>query len=84
MQETQVGSLGQEEVLEKEMAIHPSVLAYKIPWTEESGGLQLMGSQRVRYDWVTKQEQGTKIPQATEQLSLHTTTGESLHAETET
>ena len=50
MQETQVGSLGLEEVLEKEMAIHPSVLAYKIPWTEESGGLQLMGSQRVRYD----------------------------------
>ena len=50
MQETQVGSLGQEEVLEKEMAIHPSVLAYKIPWTEESGGLQSIGSQRVRHD----------------------------------
>ena len=45
MQETQVPSLGQEEPLEKEMAIHSSILAWKIPWTEEPGGLQFIGSQ---------------------------------------
>ena len=44
-QETQVGSLGQEDPLEKEMATHSSTLAWKIPWTEESGRLQSMGSQ---------------------------------------
>ena len=47
MQETQVRSLGQEDPLEKEMATHSSILAWKIPWTEEPGGLQSMGSQRV-------------------------------------
>ena len=50
MQETQVQSLGQEDPLEKEMATHSSVVAWKIPWTEEPGGLQSMGSQRVRHD----------------------------------
>ena len=50
MQETQVRSLGREDPLEKEMAIHSSTLAWKIPWTEESGGLQSMGSQRVGHD----------------------------------
>ena len=50
MQETQVPSLGQEDPLEKEMATHSSILAWEIPWTEESGGLQSMGSQRVRHD----------------------------------
>ena len=45
MQETQVRSLGQEDLLEEEMATHSSVLAWKIPWTEEPGGLQFMGSQ---------------------------------------
>ena len=45
MQETQVQSLGWEDLLEKEMAIHSSILAWKIPWTEESGRLQSMGSQ---------------------------------------
>ena len=49
-EETQVRSLGQEDSLEKEMATHSSVLAWKIPWTEEPGGLQSMGSQRVRHD----------------------------------
>ena len=49
-EETQVRSLGQEDSLEKEMATHSSVLAWKIPWTEEHGGLQSMGSQRVRHD----------------------------------
>ena len=47
MQETQVQSLGREDPLEKEMATHSSILAWKIPLTEEPGGLQSMGSQRV-------------------------------------
>ena len=54
MQETPVQSLGQEESLEKEMATHGSILAWEIPWIEEPGGLQSMGSQRVRHDWATK------------------------------
>ena len=55
MQETQVRSLGQEDPLEKETATHSSILAWEIPWTEEPGGLQSMGSQRTGYDLVTKQ-----------------------------
>ena len=47
-QEMQVRSLGREEPSEKEMATHSSILAWKIPWTEEPGGLQSMGSERVR------------------------------------
>ena len=50
MQETQVRSLGQEDTLEKGMATHSSILARRIPWTEEPGGLQPMGLQRVRHD----------------------------------
>ena len=50
MQKTRVQSLGQEESLEKEMATRSSTLAWKIPWMEEPGGLQSMGSQRVRHD----------------------------------
>ena len=50
MQETWVRSLGQENPLEKEMATHSSTLAWRIPWTEEPGGLQSTGSQRVRHD----------------------------------
>ena len=46
-----VQSLGQEDSLEKEMAIHSSTLAQKIPWTEEPGGLQSIESHRVRHDW---------------------------------
>ena len=48
--ETQVQSLGQEDLLEKEMATHSSILAWKIPWMEEAGRLQSMGSQRIRQD----------------------------------
>ena len=48
--ETQVRSLGWENPLEEEMATHSSILAWKIPWTEEHGGLQSMGLQRVRHD----------------------------------
>ena len=47
MQETWVQSLGQEDLLEKEMATHSSILAWKIPWMGEPGGLQFMGWQRV-------------------------------------
>ena len=50
MQETQIQSLGWEEALEKGMAIHSSVLAWRILWTEEHGGLQSMGSQRVGHN----------------------------------
>ena len=49
MWETQVPSLGQEDLLEKEMATHSSILAWRIPCTEESGGLQSMASQKVRH-----------------------------------
>ena len=50
MWETWVQSLGWEDLLEKEMATHSSILAWKIPWTEEPGQLQSMGSQRVGHD----------------------------------
>ena len=50
MLETEVQSLGQENPLEKEMVTHSSILAWEIPWTEEPGGLQSMGSQRVRHN----------------------------------
>ena len=50
----QVWPLGWEDPLEKEMAPHSSALAWKIPWIEEPGGLQSMGSQRIRHDWVTE------------------------------
>ena len=50
MQETQVRSLGREDPLEKEMATHSSTLVWKIPWTEEPGRLQSMGSQRAGHD----------------------------------
>ena len=53
MRETRVRALGWEDPLEKEMAIHSSTIAWKIPWTEEPGRLQSKGSQRVRHDWVT-------------------------------
>ena len=52
MQETQVRSLGWEDPLDKEMATHSSILAWKITWTEEPGGLQSMGLQRVGHDRI--------------------------------
>ena len=63
MQETRVPSLGREDPLEKEMATHPSILAWKIPWSEEPGKLQSMVSQRVRHDLATEKYQ--------QNLSLH-------------
>ena len=58
MRETQVQSLGWEDPLEKEMAIHSSTLVWKIPWTEKHGRLQFMGSQRVGHNWATSLTQG--------------------------
>ena len=62
-QETQVRSLGWEDPLEEEMATNSSILAWEIPWTEEPGGLQFVGSRRVRHDLVTAP------------THMHTTTG---------
>ena len=53
MHETWVQSLGWEDPLEKEMATYSSTLAWRIPWTEEPGGLQSIGLQRVGHNWVT-------------------------------
>ena len=58
MRKTQVWSLSWEDPLEEDMATHFSILAWRIPWTEEPGGLQSMGLQRVQHDWAT-----TKITQ---------------------
>ena len=52
MQEARVQFLGQEDPPEKEMAAHSSLLAWRIPWTEEPGRLQFVGLQRVRHDWA--------------------------------
>ena len=54
MLETWVRSLGWEDPLEKEMATHSRIIAWEIPWTEEPGGLQSMGSKRIGHDLVTK------------------------------
>ena len=64
MQEMGVRSLGQEDPLEKKMAAHSSILAWEIPWTEEPGGLEFMGSQRAGHSLVTKQQQspGCQVP----------------------
>ena len=57
MQEMWVWSLGQEDPLEKEVSTHSSILAWRIAWMEEPGGLESVGSQRVGHDWVTKHQQ---------------------------
>ena len=56
MQEKQLRCLGQENPLEKEMATHPSIFAWEIPWIEEPGSLRFMGSQRVKHDLATKKK----------------------------
>ena len=58
-QETKIRSLGWEDPLEKKMATHPSILAWRIPQMEEPGRLQSLGSQRVRHDLVTEQQRLT-------------------------
>ena len=62
MQETWVPSLGQENPLEEEIATRSSILAWKIPWTEEPAGLQSMGLQKVGHDLVSKQQGEWKVP----------------------
>ena len=57
-----VQSLGWEDSLEKEMTAHSNILAWRIPWTEEPGGLQSMGSQRVGHDWVINAHQPPPPP----------------------
>ena len=52
MQESQVRPLGQEDRLEEDIAIHSSILAWKVPWTEEPGGLQYMGWQGIRCERI--------------------------------
>ena len=60
MEETWVRSLGWEDPLENGITVHSSTLAWRIPWTEEPGGLQSMGSQRVKHDLATKKQRITK------------------------
>ena len=60
--DTWVWSLGWDDPLEKEMATHSSILAWRIPWTDESCGLQSMGSKRVGHDWVTKHSPIVSVP----------------------
>ena len=61
IQETWVWSLGQEDPLEKEMATHSNILAWRIPWTGEPGGLQSTGSQRAGHDLGTKEQEVWKL-----------------------
>ena len=77
VQETQVPSLRREDSLEKEMATHTNILAWRIPWTEEPGRLQSMRLQRVRHDWGIKQTQLINI----EANSLSNTQTESSNLE---
>ena len=64
MQEMRVQSLGWEDLLEKEMTVHSSILAWEIPWTEEPGGLQSTGLQRVGQDLATKQQYTMDLSQS--------------------
>ena len=69
-QETGVQSLGREDPLEKEMATHSSIPAWNIPWTEEPGGLQSMGSHRVEYHGATHIQTDRKASQVNESEKL--------------
>ena len=62
IQKTQIQFLGWKDPLEKEMATHSNILVWKIPWPEEPGGLESIGSQRVRQDWATELESTTYTP----------------------
>ena len=73
-QETQIQSLGQEDHLEEKMATHSNILAWKIPWTEETCGLQSMGSQRVGHNRASEHTQthlGCTPPVSKENLHPH-------------
>ena len=71
MQGTQVQVLGWEDPMKKGMATHSSIPAWEIPWTEEPGGLQAMGSQRVRHNSATQQQQ--------QQVTVSACSGEMIH-----
>ena len=71
MQETQIQFLGQEDSLEKEMATNSSILGWKIPWTEEPGGLQSRSLQRIRHNLAIKQQQ--QHPTNISQVKKHVT-----------
>ena len=76
----QVQSLGWEDALEKDMATHSSVLAWKIPWTEEPGGLQSIGSQRVRHDLAGSQTTANTVPDRwIDRASYRQTNAHALH-----
>ena len=70
MQEMQVWCLGQEDPLEKEMATHSSILAWKILWMEEPGRLQSMGWERVEHNLVTKQQHKISLSLSTELIYI--------------
>ena len=72
-QEMQVQSLGQKDLMEKEMATHSSVLAWEILWTEKCGRLQSMGSQRVGHDLETTQPPTRVSTDHAESLNFHLT-----------
>ena len=75
MQEMWIGSLGQEDPLDREMATYSSILAWEIPWTEEHGGLHSMVSQRVRHHLATKLQQpvmsGLRVPVSRTQMVIY-------------
>ena len=74
MQETQVQYLGQKNPLEKGMVIHSSILAWRIPWSEESGGLQSLGLQKVGHDGrLTSVTSVTHLGSGDRNSSTHTT-----------
>jgi len=75
MWETRVQSLGWEDLLEKEMATHSSILAWKIPWMDEPGRLQSMGTQRVRHDWATSLLLSKQWPEEQASNLTHTSRG---------
>ena len=74
IQETQVWSLGQEDPLEKGMTTNSSILAWRIPWTEEPGGLQFIVLQRVGHNWVTKHKTALSFNSLTSSKSRQTKT----------
>ena len=71
--ETEVQSLSQEDPLEKGIAVHSGIFAWKTPWTKGPGGLQSMGSQRVRHDCMTKTFTFTTVYIRSPELTHHTT-----------
>ena len=79
MWETWVWSLGWEDPLEKDMASHSSILAWRIPWTEEPGGLQSTGLQRVRHDWATSLQVCHGFPYKEQASNL--TTAVTIHSD---